>query len=96
MTPLTKNLTSYVIEGLDPASNYRVDVRVEDMSGNYKRYGEVSVTTKKEDFGLMIAGTEVTRGNCGDLSSINGVEGKVSFDPETYTLYLDGATINGG
>lgn len=96
MTPLTKNLTSYVIEGLDPASNYRVDVRVEDMSGNYKRYGEVSVTTKKEDFGLMIAGTEVTRGNCGDLSSINGVEGKASFDPETYTLYLDGATINGG
>ena len=96
MTPLTKNLTSYVIEGLDPASNYRVDVRVEDMSGNYKRYGEVSVTTKKEDFGLMIAGTEVTRGNCGDLSSINGVEGKASFDPETYTLYLNGATINGG
>lgn len=96
MTPLTKNLTSYVIEGLDPASNYRVDVRVEDMSGNYKRYGEVSVTTKKEDFGLMIAGTEVTRGNCGDLSSINGVEGKASFDPKTYTLYLDGATINGG
>lgn len=96
MTPLTKNLTSYVIEGLDPASNYRVDVRVEDMSGNYKRYGEVSVTTKKEDFGLMIAGTEVTRGNCGDLSSISGVEGKVSFDPETYTLYLDGATIDGG
>ena len=96
MTPLTKNLTSYVIEGLDPASNYRVDVRVEDMSGNYKRYGEVGVTTKKEDFGLMIAGTEVTRGNCGDLSSINGVEGKASFDPETYTLYLDGATINGG
>lgn len=96
MTPLTKNLTSYVIEGLDPASNYRVDVRVEDMSGNYKRYGEVSVTTKKEDFGLIIAGTEVTRGNCGDLSSINGVEGKASFDPETYTLYLNGATINGG
>lgn len=96
MTPLTKNLTSYVIEGLDPASNYRVDVRVEDMSGNYKRYGEVSVTTKKEDFGLMIAGTKVTRDNCGDLSSINGVEGKASFDPETYTLYLDGATINGG
>ena len=46
MTPLTKNLTSYVIEGLDPASNYRVDVRVEDMSGNYKRYGEVGVTTR--------------------------------------------------
>lgn len=96
MTPLTKNLTSYVIEGLDPASNYRVDVCVKDMSGNYKRYGEVGVTTKKVDFGLMIAGTMVTRGNCGDLSSINGVEGKASFDPETYTLYLDGATINGG
>ena len=46
MTPLTKNLTSYVIEDLDPASNYRVDVCVKDMSGNYKRYGEVGVTTR--------------------------------------------------
>lgn len=87
---------SYLIEGLKPGTPYQVDILVRDACGNYNRYGEVEVTTKKEDFGLMIAGTEVTRDNCGNLSSINGVEGKVSFDPETYTLYLDGATIDGG
>lgn len=87
---------SYLIEGLKPGTPYQVDILVRDACGNYNRYGEVEVTTKKEDFGLMIAGTKVTRDNCDDLSSINGVEGKVSFDPETYTLYLDGATINGG
>ena len=91
------NSTSYVIkEDVEPNTTYLVRLLVMDACGNYTRSEAREVTTKKEDFGLMIAGTEVTRGNCGDLSSINGVEGKVSFDPETYTLYLDGATINGG
>lgn len=91
------NSTSYVIkEDVEPNTTYLVRLLVMDACGNYTRSEAREVTTKKEDFGLMIAGTEVTRGNCGDLSSINGVEGKASFDPETYTLYLDGATINGG
>lgn len=91
------NSTSYVIkEDVEPNTTYLIRLLVMDACGNYTRSEAREVTTKKEDFGLMIAGTEVTRGNCGDLSSINGVEGKVSFDPETYTLYLDGATINGG
>ena len=91
------NSTSYVIkEDVEPNTTYLVRLLVMDACGNYTRSEAREVTTKKEDFGLMIAGTEVTRGNCGDLSSISGVEGKVSFDPETYTLYLDGATIDGG
>ena len=91
------NSTSYVIKGdVEPNTTYLIRLLVMDACGNYTRSEAREVTTKKEDFGLMIAGTEVTRGNCGDLSSINGVEGKASFDPETYTLYLDGATINGG
>ena len=91
------NSTSYVIkEDVEPNTTYLVRLLVMDACGNYTRSEAREVTTKKEDFGLMIAGTEVTRDNCGNLSSINGVEGKVSFDPETYTLYLDGATINGG
>lgn len=91
------NSTSYVIkEDVEPNTTYLVRLLVMDACGNYTRSEAREVITKKEDFGLMIAGTEVTRGNCGDLSSINGVEGKASFDPETYTLYLDGATINGG
>lgn len=91
------NSTSYVIkEDVEPNTTYLIRLLVMDACGNYTRSEAREVTTKKEDFGLMIAGTEVTRGNCGDLSSINGVEGKASFDPETYTLYLDGATIDGG
>lgn len=91
------NSTSYVIkEDVEPNTTYLIRLLVMDACGNYTRSEAWEVTTKKEDFGLMIAGTEVTRGNCGDLSSINGVEGKASFDPETYTLYLDGATIDGG
>lgn len=91
------NSTSYVIkEDVEPNTTYLVRLLVMDACGNYTRSEAREVTTKKEDFGLMIAGTEVTRDNCDDLSSINGVEGKVSFDPETYTLYLDGATIDGG
>lgn len=91
------NSTSYVIkEDVEPNTTYLVRLLVMDACGNYTRSEAREVTTKKEDFCLMIAGTEVTRDNCDDLSSINGVEGKVSFDPETYTLYLDGATIDGG
>lgn len=91
------NSTSYVIkEDVEPNTTYLIRLLVMDACGNYTRSEAWEVTTKKEDFGLMIAGTEVTRGNCGDLSSINGVEGKASFDPKTYTLYLDGATIDGG
>lgn len=91
------NSTSYVIkEDVEPNTTYLVRLLVMDACGNYTRSEAREVTTKKEDFCLMIAGTEVTRDNCDDLSSINGVEGKASFDPETYTLYLDGATIDGG
>lgn len=90
------NSTSYVIkEDVEPNTTYLIRLLVMDACGNYTRSEAREVTTKKEDFCLMIAGTEVTRDNCDDLSSINGVEGKVSFDPETYTLYLDGATIDG-
>lgn len=91
------NSTSYVIkEDVEPNTTYLVRLLVMDACGNYTRSEAREVTTKKEDFCLMIAGTEVTRDNCDDLSSIDGVEGKASFDPETYTLYLDGATIDGG
>lgn len=91
------NSTSYVIkEDVEPNTTYLVRLLVMDACGNYTRSEAREVTTKKEDFGLMIAGTKVTRDNCDDLSSINGVEGKASFDPETYTLCLDGATIDGG
>ena len=45
-------------------------------------------------YGIEIAGTPVTPDNCNDLSVIDGVSGKVKFDPLTRTLTLKGATIN--
>ncbi len=45
-------------------------------------------------YGLKIAGKDVTNKNCNDLSVIDGVSGKVTYDNETKTLTLDGATID--
>ena len=44
-------------------------------------------------YGIKIAGVDVTRKNCNDLSVIEGVSGNVSFDAATKTLTLDNATI---
>ncbi len=48
---------------------------------------------KIEKYGFDIAGTEVTNGNCEDLSIIPGVSGKAKYDPATKTLFLENATI---
>ncbi len=48
-----------------------------------------------EIYSLKVADVYVTSKNCNDLSVINGVSGKVRYDPETYTLYLENATITG-
>ncbi len=48
----------------------------------------------QESYGLEIAGVEVTSENCNDLSVIPGVSGTVKYDPKTYTLTLNNATIS--
>ena len=49
-----------------------------------------------ETYDLTIAGVKVTRGNCNDLSVIDGVSGMVKYDHATTTLTLDNADIDGG
>ena len=49
--------------------------------------------TAQEKYGLKVAGVDVTSDNYLDLTEINGVSGKVYFDPNTGTLTLDNATI---
>ena len=46
-------------------------------------------------YGVQIAGVDVTALNCKDLSVIDGVDGKMSYDPETKTLTMEDVTING-
>ncbi len=45
-------------------------------------------------YGIKIAGVDVTKKNCKDLSVIDGVDGKMSYDPETKTLTMEDVTIN--
>lgn len=48
----------------------------------------------QDSYGFKIAGVEVTSENCKDLSVIEGVEGKISYNPETNTLTMQDATID--
>ena len=57
----------------------------------------VTVTKKvviEPGYGIKIAGVEVTALNCKDLSRIDGVDGKISYNPETNTLAMEDVTIN--
>ena len=45
-------------------------------------------------YGIKIAGVDVTSLNCKDLSVIDGVDGKMSYDAETKTLTMEDVTIN--
>ena len=45
-------------------------------------------------YGFKIAGVDVTKKNCKDLSVIDGVKGKMSYDPETKTLTMEDVTLN--
>lgn len=47
----------------------------------------------QEKYGFKVAGVDVTSDNYLDLTEINGVSGKVYFDPNTRVLTLDNATI---
>ena len=52
------------------------------------------VVIEPDNYGINIAGENVTKKNCKDLSVIDGVDGKMSYDPETKTLTMEDVTIN--
>ena len=52
------------------------------------------VVIEPDSYGIKIAGVDVTALNCKDLSVIDGVDGKMSYDPETNTLTMEDVTIN--
>ena len=52
------------------------------------------VVVEPDSYGIQIAGVDVTSLNCKDLSGIDGVDGKISYDPETNTLTMEDVTIN--
>ncbi len=52
------------------------------------------VVIEPDSYGFNIAGVNVTKMNCKDLSVIDGVDGKMSYDPETKTLTMEDVTLN--
>ena len=81
---------------IDPIGTYW-----ETSNGSYYLFGAngkvVTDWVKIEpvtEYDLKICGTQVTSGNCGDLSVIDGVEGTVKYDPDNKTLTLEGAKLN--
>ena len=52
------------------------------------------VVIEPDSYGIKIAGVDVTSLNSKDLSVIDGVDGKISYDPETKTLTMEDVTIN--
>ena len=52
------------------------------------------VVIEPVSYGFNIAGVNVTKKNCKDLSVIDGVDGKISYNPETKTLTMEDVTIN--
>ena len=52
-----------------------------------------TVVIEPDSYGIWVADTEVTTLNHKDLSGIDGVEGKLSYDPATNTLTMEDATI---
>ena len=52
------------------------------------------VVIEPDSYGFKIAGVDVTALNCKDLSGIDGVDGKISYDAETNTLTMEDVTIN--
>ena len=61
--------------------------------GNFILLDDITIDGEIINYALNIAGTQVTSANCDDLSVIDGVEGKVSYDHSTKTLTLENATI---
>lgn len=52
------------------------------------------VVIEPDSYGFNIAGVNVTKKNCKDLSVIDGVDGKINYNPETKTLTMEDVTIN--
>lgn len=71
----------------------KVDVTMANPTTGYFTRTDGSVGIKS--YGIYIAGTQVTSGNCKDLSVIDGVLGSVRFDPKNNVLTLKYAHISG-
>ena len=90
------DLQSLVLDGcaITQPTGAAFDANVHAVALNGKEVTD-KVVIEPDSYGIEIAGKKVTKKNCKDLSVIDGVEGKMSYDPETNTLTMENVTING-
>ena len=55
----------------------------------------MSVGMQAENYGITVAGVEVTDANAGNITGANITAGTVSFEPQTSTLTLNNVSMNG-
>ena len=55
----------------------------------------MSVAMQAGDYGITVAGVEVTDANAGNITGANITAGTVSFEPQTSTLTLNNVSMNG-
>ena len=75
----------------EPAGAQYVDGEIKDADSNVIKDEWVTIQYT-EDYNITVAGIAVTNHNMNDVLG----DGTVSYDPETNTLTLDGANIDGG
>lgn len=75
----------------EPEGAQYVDGEIKDADGNVIKDEWVTIQYT-EDYGIAVAGIKVTNHNMEDVLG----DGTVSYDPETLTLTLNGANIDGG
>ena len=91
----TKNITTYTVSNLDYDTKYDFLLSVMDEAGNEANYTQQSYTTNPIDYGIDVAEVRVTSRNASDITSNMIKAGTVSYDPDTRTLKLNKATIEG-
>ncbi len=74
-----------------PESAQYVDGEIKDASGNVIKDEWVTIQYTA-DYGIKVAGTQVTNHNMADVLG----DGTINYDPETLTLTLTDASIDGG
>ena len=89
------DLQNLVLDGcsITQPTGAAFDANVHGVALNDKLVTD-KVVIEPDSYGFNIAGENVTKKNCNDLSVIDGVDGKMSYDPETKTLTMEDVTIN--
>ena len=90
-----KNVTTYTMNNLDYDTKYDFLLTVKDEAGNEADYRQQSYTTSPLDYKLRVGGVNVTSRNASNITSDMIKSGTVSYDPDTYTLKLSSAKIEG-